>query len=173
MTAPREQPGAGMDVRDSPFRLTIEVFTEDDTRRLGRAISEVLRPGVVIGLVGPLGAGKTLLVRAIAEAQGVDPAEISSPTFVLIHEYAGNLPIYHFDAYRLASCRAFEDLGVADYFGGAGVCLVEWAERVRDLLPLDCWMITLVPTGPSSRVVRLELPHSAQAAAEKLARHIA
>ena len=109
----------------------------------------VVEPGVVIGLVGPLGAGKTRLVRAIAEALGVDPAAISSPTFVLIHEYEGRLPIYHFDAYRLENPRAFEDLGVAEYWGRDGVCLVEWADRVRGLLPDDCWMITLEPTGPT------------------------
>ena len=81
--------------------LTIDLASEDETTRLGRAIAELVEPGVVIGLVGPLGAGKTRLVRAIAEALGVDPAAISSPTFVLIHEYEGRLPIYHFDAYRL------------------------------------------------------------------------
>jgi tRNA threonylcarbamoyladenosine biosynthesis protein TsaE len=105
----------------------------------------------------------------VAEALGVDPAAISSPTFVLIHEYEGHLPIYHFDAYRLQSPQAFEDLGVAEYWGGDGVCLVEWADRVRGLLPEDCWMISLEPTGPMSRAVRIELPKSATLVADRLA----
>jgi tRNA threonylcarbamoyladenosine biosynthesis protein TsaE len=150
-----------MNVQRIGNTLTIDLDSEDETARLGRALAELVEPGVVIGLVGPLGAGKTRLVRAIAEAQDVDPAAISSPTFVLIHEYEGRMPIYHFDAYRLQTPRAFEDLGVADYWGGNGVCLVEWADRVRDLLPDDCWMITLEPLGPTTRAVRIELPAAA------------
>jgi tRNA threonylcarbamoyladenosine biosynthesis protein TsaE len=149
--------------------LIIKLDSEEDTERLGRALAEVVEAGIVIGLVGPLGAGKTRLVRAIAEAQGVDPAAISSPTFVLIHEYEGRLPIYHFDAYRLNTPRAFEELGVADYWGGDGVCLVEWADRVRELLPDESWMITLEPTGPSMRVVRIEIPQAASGVAVRLA----
>ncbi len=138
--------------------LVIELASEDDTERFGLAIAELAQPGVVIGLVGPLGAGKTRLVRAIAEAQGVDPAAISSPTFVLIHEYEGRIPIYHFDAYRLETPQAFEDLGAAEYWSLGGLCLVEWADRVRVLLPADCWMFTIEPTGPTSRSVRCEFP---------------
>ena len=107
------------------FGLTIELLSEQETERLGHALAEVLAPGTVIGLVGPLGAGKTRLARAIAESFGVDPAVIASPTFVLIHEYEGTLPVYHFDAYRLDSARAFEDLGVADYWNAEG--FVSWS----------------------------------------------
>jgi tRNA threonylcarbamoyladenosine biosynthesis protein TsaE len=153
--------------------LTIELASEDDTRRLGAALAELLEPGVVIGLVGPLGAGKTYLVRSIAEALGVAPAAISSPTFVLIHEYEGRLPVYHFDAYRLKSPHAFEELGPADYFGAGGVCLIEWADRVRELLPAGHWLVTLAQSGPAARSVRLELPPAAAGVAAALSRRLA
>lgn len=161
-----------MDVKRTGNTLKADLDSEDETARLGRVIAEVIEPGVVIGLVGTLGAGKTRLVRAIAEALGVDPAAISSPTFVLIHEYDGRLPIYHFDAYRLENPQAFEDLGVADYWGGDGVCLVEWADRVRGLLPDDCWLITLELTGPVSRTVRIEMPAMASQIIEQLAERL-
>jgi tRNA threonylcarbamoyladenosine biosynthesis protein TsaE len=161
-----------MDVKRTGNSLTFNLDSEDETARLGHIIAELVEPGVVIGLVGTLGAGKTRLVRAIAEALGVDPAAISSPTFVLIHEYEGRLPIYHFDAYRLENPQAFEDLGVADYWGGDGVCLVEWADRVRDLLPDDCWLITIELTGPTSRTVRIEIPAPASLIIERLAERL-
>jgi tRNA threonylcarbamoyladenosine biosynthesis protein TsaE len=153
--------------------LIVELASEDDTTRLGRALADLVEPGVVIGLVGPLGAGKTRLVRAIAEALGVDPEAISSPTFVLIQEYDGRLPIYHFDAYRLPTLEAFEDLGVADYWDSGGVCLVEWADRVRGLLPDHCWTITLRPTGSTARSVRIDLPSSRRDVVDRLAERLA
>ncbi len=157
-----------MEIDRSPDGLNIQLASEDDTTRLGLALAQLLEPGVVIGLVGHLGAGKTRLVRAIAEALGVDPEAISSPTFVLIQEYDGRVPIYHFDTYRLPTPDAFEDLGLADYWQ-SGVCLVEWADRVRNLLPEDCWTITLVATGPTSRSVCIEVPPSARSAHDRLA----
>ena len=138
--------------------FTIELATEADADRLGQAIAETARAGLVIGLVGPLGAGKTRLARAIAQSLGVDPTAISSPTFMLIHEYDGRMPVAHFDVYRLASAAEFEDLGVDDYFSGPGICLVEWADRVAESLPADRWEIRLEPTGPTSRLARLTLP---------------
>ena len=161
-----------MDAIRSTGCLTIELLSEDDTARLGHAIAGMAQPGIVIGLVGPLGAGKTRLARAIAEALGVDPAAISSPTFVLIHEYSGRFPIYHFDAYRLESPAAFQDLGVTDYWDGTGLCLVEWADRVRGLLPEHCWMITLEPTGAASRSVRFEPPPWARELIDRLAERL-
>ena len=152
--------------------LAIEADDEAGTVRLGRALAGVVRPGSVLGLVGPLGAGKTRLVRALAEALGVDPAAIASPTFVLIHEYDGNLPLYHFDAYRLAGPDDFDALGAADYLGGDGVCLVEWADLVADRLPADAWIIRIEPTGLSTRRFLLDLP-AGSPAAEELAGRLA
>src|SRR5437868_10271191 len=97
----------------------------DATLELGRALGHKLFPGAVIGLTGPLGAGKTQLVRAIAEGLDISNSRlVSSPTFVLIQEYDGRVPIYHFDAYRLSSEREFLDLGVDEYFAGQGVSLI-------------------------------------------------
>ena len=137
-------------------RLTLTLDSEADTDALGRALASVAFPDRVIGLIGPLGAGKTRLTRAFAEAMAVDPSTISSPTFVLIHEYQGRLPIYHFDAYRLAGPDDFDALGASEYFRAGGVCLIEWADLVIDRLPPDAWLIHLTPDGPTSRTVVIE-----------------
>jgi tRNA threonylcarbamoyladenosine biosynthesis protein TsaE len=109
-----------------------------ETERLGRRLGELLFPGTVIALVGQLGAGKTHLTRAIAEGLGVsNPAAVNSPTFVLIQEYPARFPIYHFDAYRLSGPREFQELGTDEYFGGEGVCIVEWADKVEATLPAE------------------------------------
>jgi tRNA threonylcarbamoyladenosine biosynthesis protein TsaE len=138
--------------------LRRELPRESDTDALGRVLAGLAFPGQVIGLIGDLGAGKTRLARAFAEALGVDPAAIASPTFVLIHEYVGRLPIYHFDAYRLTGPDDFDALGAAEYFAASAVCLVEWADLVLDRLPADAWFIRLTTTGPTSRSVSIEAP---------------
>jgi tRNA threonylcarbamoyladenosine biosynthesis protein TsaE len=147
--------------RLAPDRLTVRLDSETETERLGQALAEVVRPGQVIGLVGTLGAGKTRLVRAMAESLGVDPGGIASPTFVLIHEYAGRLPIYHFDAYRLADPDAFEALGAADYWAeGEGLCLIEWADLVADRLPPSTWWIRIELEGETGRVIQVDSPEA-------------
>lgn len=138
--------------------LIIEADSEAGTARLGAAIADVVAPGVVIGLIGPLGAGKTRLVRALAEALGAPAGAIASPTFVLIHEYDSDPPVYHFDAYRLDDSEAFDDLGAADYYAAGGVCLIEWADRVLDRVPVDAWLMEVEPTGPEERRFRLRAP---------------
>lgn len=136
--------------------LIVDLDSEEDTEALGRALAEIVEPDVVIGLIGPLGAGKTRLTRALAEALGVDPEAIASPTFVLIHEYEGRFPVYHFDTYRLKDPQEFDALGAAEYWSAGGVCLVEWADRVADRLPSDAWLVTIEPTGASSRRIHMK-----------------
>jgi tRNA threonylcarbamoyladenosine biosynthesis protein TsaE len=132
--------------------LTIDVTDLAGTETLGRRLGTLLFPGAVVALVGPLGAGKTHLTRAIAEGAGVEnPAAVTSPTFVLIQEYPGPLAVYHFDTYRLASAREFEDLGVEEYFRGEGICVVEWADRVEAVLPADRLTVTIEVMGPTAR----------------------
>ena len=144
----------------TPTELILALDAEADTAALGATLAGLVRPGDVVGLVGTLGAGKTRLSRAVAEALDVDPGAIASPTFVLIHEYEGSIPVYHFDAYRLDDADAFDALGAADYWaGGDGLCLVEWADLVADRLPPDAWWITLAAGAePGGRSVAIRHP---------------
>jgi tRNA threonylcarbamoyladenosine biosynthesis protein TsaE len=137
--------------------LTFDAPDLAATDRFGRRLAALLVPGTVVALIGPLGAGKTHFVRAVAEGLGLaDPHAVSSPTFVLIQEYPARLPVYHFDAYRLNSPGEFFDLGAHEYFQGDGVCLVEWADRVAACLPDDHLRIAITPTGENSRRFTLE-----------------
>ena len=132
--------------------VQIDVTDLAGTESLGRRLGAALFPGAVVGLVGPLGAGKTHLVRAIAEGLGINNSRaVTSPTFVLVQEYEARLPIYHFDAYRLNSEREFHELGVHEYFGGQGVSIVEWADRVRGCFPKEHLWIEIEPTGEKTR----------------------
>lgn len=135
--------------------LEIDVANEAETDRLGGLLATVVEPGLVIGLIGQLGAGKTRLVRATATALGADPTSVNSPTFVLIQEYDSRIPVYHFDTYRLRDVSAFADLGVEEYFGGDGVCFVEWADRVESVLPRDRLQIEVTVVGPIARRLRI------------------
>ena len=110
-----------------------------------------LPDGTTVALCGTLGAGKTRLVQAIAEAAGVDRRDVLSPTFVLIQEYHGRRTIYHIDAYRLRDEDEFLALGPEEYFDGDGLVLVEWADRVERCLPKDRIEIHIEVTGPQSR----------------------
>ncbi len=127
---------------------------EQDTDSLGTMLAEAAEPGLVVGLIGQLGAGKTRLVRATATALGADPSSVSSPTFVLIQEYFGRIPVYHFDTYRLRDVRAFADLGAEEYFSGDGICFVEWADRVASELPRDLLRIEVEVLSPTARRFR-------------------
>jgi len=129
--------------------------SESDTDRLGSLLAGALEPGTVVALVGNLGAGKTRLVRAVAIAAGVDPHEINSPTFVLVHEYEGRWPIYHFDTYRLSNADEFLDLGSQEYFASEGISFVEWADRVASTLPPDHLRIEIETTGDTERLFRI------------------
>ena len=111
-------------------------------------------PGAVVALIGPLGAGKTHLARAIAVGLGIaNPNVVNSPTFVLIQEYDARLPIFHFDAYRLTTEADFLDLGVHEYYERGGVCLIEWADKVPAALPKERLEVHIAITGAESRRV--------------------
>lgn len=121
-----------------------EVVTSSaqETISFGKKIGEKLQPNDVIALYGDLGAGKTTLVQGIGAGLGVGEF-ITSPTFILINEYQGRIPLYHVDLYRLADVSQIEDLGIEEYFTKGGVCVIEWAERLKDLMPKEHQSITI------------------------------
>jgi tRNA threonylcarbamoyladenosine biosynthesis protein TsaE len=106
---------------------------------------------LVVALGGTLGAGKTRLVRAVARALGIPAEDVTSPTFVLQHVYQGRLPVFHFDAYRLADEDEFLELGPEECFAAPGVTFIEWAERVAQALPEDRLEIMIEVLGDSER----------------------
>lgn len=140
------------------FDCTSPEATSDLARALGRAVS----PGVVIALDGELGSGKTHFVRGLARGLEVtDP--VSSPTYTLQHAYRGRLDLYHFDAWMQGREQAFLLDGGAEWFDAGGVCVIEWAERVRELLPTPRIAVLLEHRGPSTRRLRLSVVTAAGA----------
>lgn len=139
---------------DSQVRLAAD--SEEDTCEFGRRLAQVLPPGAIVALVGDLGAGKTRLVQALAAALDVPSGEVNSPTFTLIQEYAGRVPLRHCDTYRLRHPDEFLDLGLDELFAPDGIALVEWADRVIHLLPRDVLTIRIEITSPDSRLFRIE-----------------
>ncbi len=131
--------------------LTYTAADESATAALGSALAEVLPGGSTVALCGTLGAGKTRLVQAIAEALGVDRRTVVSPTFVLIQEYAGRRMICHIDAYRLKDRDEFLALGPEEYFESDGLVLIEWADRVAGCLPEEFLEVQISVTGESER----------------------
>ena len=111
----------------------------------------MLQPGDVLALYGDLGAGKTHLVKGLCAGLGIPAASVSSPTFTLVNEYDGALPVYHFDAYRIERTEEFFELGYETYFFGDGVCLVEWPERVEALIPDHAIRLRLTHLGGDRR----------------------
>jgi tRNA threonylcarbamoyladenosine biosynthesis protein TsaE len=150
-------------------RFIYDTVDEAGTDALGAALARVLPNGTTVALCGTLGAGKTRLVQAIAEASGVDRREVVSPTFVLIQEHHGRRQVYHIDAYRVADEDEFERLGPDEYFEGEGLTLVEWADRVEMCLPPDRVAVHIEVTGPQSRRFEiLAVGHGYDAIVEQL-----
>jgi tRNA threonylcarbamoyladenosine biosynthesis protein TsaE len=136
--------------------MTLVTRCEKETFKLGRMIGAACRGGEVICLWGELGSGKTLLVKGIASGMGVSPAQVTSPTFVLLHEYRGKrLPLYHFDLYRLRGEKEVAALGYEEYFFSGGVAAVEWADRLGALLPAEFLKVELALAGKTQRKIHL------------------
>jgi len=132
-----------------------QIRNEEETVRFGRTLAKYLEAGDVIGLCGDLGAGKTFLAGAIARGLGVpDDEPVTSPTFTLINEYLGKIPIYHMDLYRLGEPGELYDLGLWEYYDSDGVCIVEWCDRYDDLWPDHALVLTIEFDSGDARFIR-------------------
>ena len=135
---------------------TILLASLAETTDFGRLLGREARPGDIITLGGNLGAGKTTLTQAIGQGLNVpDNCYITSPTFSLLHEYPGRIPLYHMDLYRLSSEEEIEELGFEDYLYGEGLCVIEWPERLGTLMPEERLHIELRFTEETARQAEL------------------
>lgn len=132
---------------------TLIAENEKDTKRYAFILGEYAQPGDVLALQGDLGAGKTTFTQGLAEGLGIEEG-VRSPTFTLIHEYEGRLPLYHLDVYRLGQQAAQEDLGYDDYFYGDGVTVIEWANLLEERLPEQYLSLTLQKSGERRRILQ-------------------
>lgn len=122
---------------------TIYMKNEAETVGFGIELGQNAKPGTVIALTGDLGAGKTTLTKSIAKGLGIEDV-ITSPTFTIVKEYeTGRLPLYHFDVYRIGDIDEMYELGYEEYFFGQGVCVVEWADLIDEIMPEDTLRINI------------------------------
>lgn len=119
-----------------------ETFSPEETEAIGEKMGQEAIPAQVYSLDGDLGVGKTVFTKGFARGLGITE-HVTSPTFTIINEYVGRMPLYHFDVYRISSEEEMEDTGYEDYFYGEGVSLVEWATLIPDLIPKDAFYITI------------------------------
>ena len=143
----------------------VSIASPAGTRRLAARLGRIARPGDVIALVGSLGAGKTTFVVGLAEGLAV-PREtrVQSPTFTLVNEYQGRLPLYHIDLYRIAAASELDELGLHEYLGGAGLAAVEWFDRFPEVAPPNYLEVGFAFAGERGRRLTVT-PHGAAAAA--------
>lgn len=140
-----------------------ESFSPEDTFRLGKNIAEKASAGQVLALTGDLGTGKTLFTQGFARGLGIE-GPVNSPTFTILQVYDdGRLPFYHFDVYRIADPEEMDEIGFDEYVYGEGVCLIEWAELIEDIMPEDCIRITIeknLEKGFDYRLITVTYPEA-------------
>lgn len=124
-----------------------------ETIQFGKEFAKELSPGDIVCLDGDLGAGKTHFVKGIASFFGVKEETVSSPTFTLINEYQGTVPIFHFDCYRLENEQEALEIGTEDYFYGEGISIVEWPQKIENLIPPEAVWLTIRHIGDTKREI--------------------
>lgn len=135
--------------------MRIITKSEEETFKIGSRIGERLRPGDVINLNGELGAGKTHITKGIAEGLGVDDY-ITSPTFIIVNQYEGRIPLYHFDVYRINDIDEMYEIGFEEYLYGNGVCIVEWGSMIEELIPENAIRIDINKIDDNTREIIID-----------------
>lgn len=138
--------------------MICESFCAEDTLNLGRSLGETAKANDIYCLTGDLGTGKTVFTKGFAEGLGITDW-ITSPTFTIVNEYSGRIKLFHFDVYRISTPDELFDIGFDEYITGGGVCLIEWAELIKDDLPDGCIWITIdkdLDKGPDYRKITVE-----------------
>ena len=135
--------------------MTIKTNSPLETEELGKRIGNALKKGNVVSLRGSLGAGKTVIAKCIARSLGIEEA-IVSPTFTLVQEYDGREKLYHLDIYRLSGDDEFESMGGEEFLYPDGITLIEWSEKIDDMLPDDTIYITVTINDDLTRTIDIE-----------------
>ena len=139
--------------------MIIESFSPEDTFRVGEQLATDARPGDIYTLDGDLGVGKTIFTKGMAKGLGIEEP-VTSPTFTILQEYeSGRLPLYHFDVYRIGDPEEMDEIGYEDYFYGQGICLIEWAGLIEELIPKEAVRICIekdLEKGLDYRRIRIE-----------------
>jgi tRNA threonylcarbamoyladenosine biosynthesis protein TsaE len=147
-------------------QLVIETCSPDHTEMLGAQLGELLIPGDIVPLRGELGGGKTCFVRGIVAATTPESLNmVASPTFAILNEYPGSLPVFHYDCYRLRGCDDAIDLGLEEHLYGNGICLIEWPDRIADMLPENRLEIQFEYCGDTQRRITF-LPYGDHASSQ-------
>ena len=137
--------------------MTFTTVNAEETIRLGKQIAKRLKPGGLVALSGELGAGKTTLVKGIAKGLGVKNYRyVNSPSFVLVKEYKGKIPLFHFDIYRLNNLKDIEDIGYEDYLARDGVVVIEWSGKMARILPKKRLNVALKIKSPGKRTIAIK-----------------
>lgn len=144
-----------VDTNSSGYVCTVVTGSPEETMRLGEIIGGLMTGGELVAIDGELGSGKTVFVKGLACGLGIKDTDVSSPTFVFIHEYKGRLTLYHADLYRINKASDVEDLGLFDFIGGEGIVACEWADRAGGLLPDNRIDIELIYMGNDNRKIAL------------------
>ena len=142
----------------APLPQRLRSSSPEQTASIARRLAPTLPPGTVLALLGPLGAGKTAFVKGLAAGLGLPSRQVLSPTFTLIHEHPGPVPLFHADLYRISGPAEAADLGLEDYTERGGILAVEWAERAAGLLPADTVTIRFEILGARARLITVERP---------------
>jgi tRNA threonylcarbamoyladenosine biosynthesis protein TsaE len=137
-----------------PFQTEFVSSSPEETEALGERIARRLKPGSVVALRGGLGSGKTCLTRGIARGMGITET-VTSPTYTIITEYPGPVPLYHIDVWRLSGDEDFESAGGLELLGGDGIAVIEWSERLEHSLPPEAVTVSLDISGPENRRIRV------------------